>query len=172
MDMNYGGFWRRLTATLVDLALIGLVTSLLLVPVLAWLGIREERSPSETRSAFFTFLLAAYSLTTLVVLILTWLYYALMESSRHGATLGKKIMGLYVTTLAGDPVSFGTASARFFAKIISSALLGAGFIIQPFTPLKQALHDIMARTLVLRQKSNAMASSAAPLERPGALHSL
>lgn len=149
--MNFGGFWRRAIATMIDALLIVLASTLLLVPLLTVLGLREELPPNQTRSAFFSFLLAAYSMTTLAIVIMTWLYYAIMESGRRKATVGKLLMNLRVATMNGDPLTFATASARFFGKIISAALLGAGFIMQPFTPRKQALHDIIAGTVVLRR---------------------
>ena len=48
-------------------------------------------------------------------------------------------------------MSFGRATGRHFAKYISALLLGIGFIIAAFTAKKQALHDLIAETLVLRR---------------------
>lgn len=80
-----------------------------------------------------------------------WIYYALMESSGWQATLGKKVLGLKVTDLAGNRISFARASGRFFGKILSGMLLLVGFMMAGFTERKQALHDILAGCLVLRQ---------------------
>jgi uncharacterized RDD family membrane protein YckC len=74
-----------------------------------------------------------------------------MESSTWQATLGKKILGLKVTDLAGNRISFARASGRFFGKILSGMILGIGFLMAGFTARKQALHDILAGCLVLRQ---------------------
>jgi uncharacterized RDD family membrane protein YckC len=57
-------------------------------------------------------------------------------------------LGLVVTDLDGQRISFGKASGRHFGKIISSLILCIGFIMAGFTERKQALHDIMAGTLV------------------------
>jgi len=83
--------------------------------------------------------------------MLSWIYYASLESSAWQATLGKKILGLKVTDLAGNRISFGRASGRFFGKILSGMILGIGFLMAGFTERKQALHDILAGCLVLRQ---------------------
>jgi uncharacterized RDD family membrane protein YckC len=83
--------------------------------------------------------------------MLSWIYYASMESSSWQATLGKKILGLKVTDLAGNRISFARASGRFFGKILSGMILGIGFLMAGFTQRKQALHDILAGCLVLRQ---------------------
>jgi uncharacterized RDD family membrane protein YckC len=84
-------------------------------------------------------------------MVLNWLYYALLESSTWQATLGKKALGLEVTDVEGRRISFGRASGRFFAKIISTLILFIGFIMAGFTEKKQALHDIIAGTLVIRK---------------------
>ena len=83
--------------------------------------------------------------------ILHWLYFALMESSTWQATLGKKALGLEVTDLEGKRIGFGRASGRFFGKILSALILWIGFIMAGFTERKQALHDMLAGTLVIRK---------------------
>lgn len=55
-------------------------------------------------------------------LIVIWLYFAIMESSKHQATIGKMVMNLKVTNLKGRRISFKTASLRFFTKILSFSL--------------------------------------------------
>jgi uncharacterized RDD family membrane protein YckC len=81
-----------------------------------------------------------------------WLYFAYLESGEKQATWGKQILGLYVTDLAGNRISFGRASGRFFAKIITGLIpLFLGFIMAGFTERKQALHDMIASCLVLRR---------------------
>jgi uncharacterized RDD family membrane protein YckC len=83
--------------------------------------------------------------------VLNWLYFSLLESSSWQATLGKKALGLEVTDLAGRRISFGRATGRFFAKYISAIILMIGFLMAAFTEKKQALHDILAGTLVIRK---------------------
>jgi len=75
-----------------------------------------------------------------------------MESSVWQATLGKKTLGLRVTDLQGNRISFGRASGRFFGRIISGLTLFIGYIMAGFTEKKQALHDIIASCLVIRQE--------------------
>ena len=85
------------------------------------------------------------------VFLLWWAYFAGMESSPLRATLGKAAVGLYVSRENGDRISFGQANGRFFGKIISSLILYIGFMMAGWTSRKQALHDKMAGTLVLRK---------------------
>src|SRR5262249_57678418 len=80
----------------------------------------------------------------------TWLYYAYCESSDWQATPGKKVLNLIVTDLNGNRVSFGRASGRFFAKMISGMIpLGIGYIMAGLTEKKQGLHDMITRSRVL-----------------------
>ena len=62
-----------------------------------------------------------------------WLYFALMESSERGATVGKMALGLRVVTSNGQRLSFMNATGRYFAKIISAIILGIGFLMIAFT---------------------------------------
>jgi len=79
-----------------------------------------------------------------------WIYEAAMESSSKQATLGKMALGLKVTDEQGRRISFGRATARYFSKIISGMILLIGYIMAGFTARKQALHDMIAGTLVTR----------------------
>ena len=81
------------------------------------------------------------------------LYFSFCESSAWQATLGKKALGLAVTDLQGRRISFAHALGRNLAKIISSMTLLIGYIIAGFTAKKQALHDLIAGTLVIKQVS-------------------
>ena len=80
-----------------------------------------------------------------------WLYFALQESSERQATLGKRALNIYVTDMQGLRISFGHATGRHFAKIISGFILCIGYMMAGFTQNKQALHDIIAGTLVKRR---------------------
>jgi uncharacterized RDD family membrane protein YckC len=59
-------------------------------------------------------------------------------------------LGLKVIDLYGNRISFARATGRHFAKYISGVILGIGYIMAGFTERKQALHDMIAGTLVIR----------------------
>ena len=85
-------------------------------------------------------------------MLLQWLYFAGLESSERQATVGKSVMSLRVTNLEGQRLSFGHATGRFFAKIVSGMIpFAIGYIMAAFTAKKQALHDLIAGTLVLKK---------------------
>ncbi len=65
--------------------------------------------------------------------------------------LGKQALGLAVTDLNGNQLTFGAASKRHFGKFISGFLF-IGFIMAGFTSKRQGLHDMMAGALVLEKR--------------------
>jgi uncharacterized RDD family membrane protein YckC len=154
--VEYAGFWLRFLALLIDNVVLGLGFVLVLIPLIFLTGLHEllgQFHPDEELNDAgifalmgFVFLLATASL------VLTWLYHALMESSEWQATLGKKVLGLVVTDMAGQRVSFARSTGRHFGKIITNMVpLFIGYIMAGFTEKKQALHDMLAGCLVLRR---------------------
>jgi uncharacterized RDD family membrane protein YckC len=85
------------------------------------------------------------------IVLVAWLYLTLTESSRLQGTFGKRVAGLIVTDLHGQPISLGRAAGRSAAKALSFGTLYIGFLLALITPRKQALHDLLAGTLVLRK---------------------
>jgi len=99
-------------------------------------------------AGFVTF----FCLLILILLGGLWLYYALLESSAWQGTVGKKALGLIVTDLDGRPITFARATGRFFSRLITGLVpLMIGYILAGITAKKQALHDMIAGTLVLRK---------------------
>ena len=78
------------------------------------------------------------------------IYYTLFEASPWQATPGKRMLRLYVTDLNGKRMSYGRALLRNLARQLSGFLF-IGFMIAGFTEKKQALHDLLAGSLVLRR---------------------
>lgn len=143
---RYGGFWIRFVAVIIDAIVVGLVTgpvSLIMGVVLGLAG-HAVSMPNEGAQ------LASFMVTGAFGALVHWIYEAALESSKHQATLGKMALGLKVTDLEGRRISFGRATGRHFAKWISWLTITIGFIIAGFTERKQALHDMIAGTLVKR----------------------
>jgi uncharacterized RDD family membrane protein YckC len=144
---QYAPIWRRGVAATIDIVTIvtvvlpGVIAFFWLVEVLTgWIGME----PDDGR-------FLAGMAAVLLWLIADWLYHAMMHSSPRQGTYGKYFMGLKVTGLAGEPIGFGQATGRHFAKFLSTFPLMVGFFIAPFTRRKQALHDMVAGTLVVRR---------------------
>jgi len=150
---TYAGFWLRFVAFIIDAIIIAVATLPVRIALGAMFGIRMGvfRSRMDSPEVVVGSLLPLFFLSVTINIVVNWLYFAFCESSSWQATLGKKALGLEVTDMEGHRISFGRASGRFFGKIISGATLLIGYIIAGFTEKKQALHDLLAGTLVIKQ---------------------
>ena len=156
----YAGFWRRFAAMLIDYLILGALHMIVIVPVLGMLGIGAvasgidaEGMSEDDQAMLFMAILIGAAILYVVLAIIGWLYYALMESSSRQATVGKIALGLRVTDLNGERITFLRATGRYFGKIISGMILYIGFIMAAFTEKRQALHDLMAECLVVSNPS-------------------
>lgn len=120
----YAGFWRRVAAYLID-------SLILLIPC---------------------FIVGLVPILGLFLQFGIWATYkAIFEAGERQATPGKRAMGIKVTTLDGERISKGQAVGRYFGSLVSGLILGIGFIMAGFTARRQALHDMMASTLVVNE---------------------
>jgi uncharacterized RDD family membrane protein YckC len=136
---EYAGFWRRAGAYLIDGILISLAASSI-VFILQLFNMLDSLTKKEVDGveSIFQFVIA-------------FVYAAKMESSSLQGTYGKYMLKMKVTGLDGERITFGRASIRHFAKMLSTILLLIGFIMVAFTKKKQGLHDKIADTLVVRK---------------------
>jgi uncharacterized RDD family membrane protein YckC len=139
LNKEYAGFWLRFAASIIDGILVGVVFWVVFIII----GIDFQYDFENPSGWFAILMLASY--------IVPWLYFALMEASTKQATLGKMALGIKVTDEAGNRVSFGRATGRYFGKIVSGIILYIGYIMIAFTKKKQGLHDILAGTLVVKK---------------------
>lgn len=128
-QFEYAGFWLRVGAAIID----WIILSAFQYVVQAFLSVGTQELSG-------------------IMFFVHWLYFAIQESSERQATIGKMALGIVVTNLHGERISFANATGRYFAKILSAIILFIGFIMVAFTERKQGLHDILARTLVLSKK--------------------
>lgn len=156
--VDYAGFWRRALAYLIDTLLLSAVQSVLIFGVLVLspqnfsFALPADRQASSLTIAWDIVAIVEQVWNVLLVAwAITWAYYAILESSPARATIGKIALGLYVGDVHGDPITFVRASLRFWLKGLSTFLLMTGWLMAAFTPRKQALHDLLAGTLVLRK---------------------
>ncbi|WP_422122953.1 RDD family protein [Planococcus sp. X10-3] len=133
------GFWVRFWAYLIDLLVISAVTSILLKPVFALLGIDTGNVPW-------------YAPFAILSAILFYAYFVLMTKFL-GQTLGKMIFAIRVVSLHHDTLDWGTLLFReWIGRFISATVLPLYFIVG-FTPLKQGVHDYFADTTVVHEQS-------------------
>jgi uncharacterized RDD family membrane protein YckC len=152
----YGSFSRRALARFIDLCVvlaacgsIYLVNQALGFPV-RYTSLFNWQWP-ESATMFMSYDFGGVFIVFMSIkLFFAYPYFALMESSRRQGTLGKLALGIKVTDLNGERISFGRATGRYFLKGMSAFLLMLGYLIC-FSDQRQTFHDYAARTLVLRK---------------------
>ena len=140
-QVSYAGFWRRFWALLIDV----IVTYFPIATVRVLLGLPASGSFDPLQPAAWW--------AALFEMGIDWLYAAFLISSPWRATLGQAVMDLHVTDLNGDRITFGRASARYFAQVLNLITLGFGVLMQVFTARRQALHDLVSGTVVVRSRA-------------------
>jgi uncharacterized RDD family membrane protein YckC len=137
--MAYAGFWLRVVAAIIDGVIVEIVV--LAVSFGIGYGMGSWGAGGDTAGV----------VGVLLGLVIGIVYWCGMESSARQATLGKMAVGIKVTDLNGNRISFGRALGRYFAKIISAIILLIGFLMVAWTEKKQGLHDKIAGTLVVKK---------------------
>ncbi len=120
----YAGIWKRLFAFLIDAAVF---------VILFW---------ALTQMAGLT-------TASVAMVVIIWLYYALLESSPMQASLGKIIMGLKVVDRRGRRLSFWQATERILSKLVTNITFYFGFFVAAFDRKKQTLHDRISHSTVI-----------------------
>lgn len=157
-NMAYAGFGARLVAYIIDGIVIGCIYTVITL-ILGVVGVglgaaaasNVETMSEQELAAMGGLFAGAFLVMMLVVTAVTWLYFSIMESSASQGTLGKMAMGIKVTDLDGQRISFGKAFLRQIGKYISGAIMMIGYLMAAFTEKKQALHDMIASTLVVKK---------------------
>lgn len=126
----YAGFWRRAAAAFLD-------SIILIIPAVII-------NIAFVENAMIAFLLN---------LAVGAAYYATFHSSAKQATPGKMAFGIKVTTLDGERIGMGRGVGRYLATWLSTMILFIGFVMAGFTQKRQALHDMIAGTLVVNKKA-------------------
>jgi uncharacterized RDD family membrane protein YckC len=144
--VEYAGFWIRFVAWIIDaivLAVPNWIISAFLMGGTA-LATDVEANPFA--------MMAAMSGSMAITSLLNLLYKSVMESSSWQATIGKRALNLKVTDEQGHRISFGRSLGRTLATFLSSFILLIGYIMAAFSSRKQALHDKIASTLVVKTR--------------------
>lgn len=159
---DYAGFWLRFVAITIDSFILGVPMGLAMINTTLYntikgisiLGFKEKY---VDQTALFPNLLAIhppnyfkyFMIINLLFFIISILYFGLLTSSKIQGTLGKRLLGIKVVGGEGSRISFSRAIARHFAMMISFFMF-IGFIMAALTEKKQALHDYMATTFVVK----------------------
>lgn len=137
-QVEYASFLHRVGASLIDTIALILITTV----VSFVFGIFSYFLFGPEASDVVGFFLG---------LVVGWMFYALFESSELMATPGKLAVGIQVQDENFQRLTFGRATGRHFAKFLSSIPLGLGYLFPLWTERRQTLHDIIAKTVVVKK---------------------
>lgn len=161
--VRYAGFWVRVAAAVVDGVALWIVWSLVLMVLPADpVGPVPEDPDFEALIDYLDSLASPRQM--IVYAAIVWAYFTFQESSSAQATLGKRMLGIRVSTASGARLSLVTASLRTWPIWLPSvaALAGTGFstlvglialvscIAVAFSLRKQGLHDKMVGAILTR----------------------
>ena len=154
-DRQYGGFWRRLVAFLIDKVILYFVSLILLLIGLLALGLKGDMlgrvlaSPADLTNG-----MGVFALLYLTASLLAGMTYFTWFHGIVGRTPGKMLLGLRVIQASGDPITPGIAFLRWVGYLISGPLFCLGFLWVAFDGRKQGWHDKIAATLVIRWRGD------------------
>lgn len=123
--MQYAGFWKRFGAYIIDAIIIGAANGVI------------------------TTVVSNSIVTAITGIVISAGYFIYLESSEKQATVGKMVLGMKVVDMDGNRIAPEKAAIRYLGKILSAVILLIGYFMAGFTEKKQALHDILAKTLVV-----------------------
>jgi uncharacterized RDD family membrane protein YckC len=136
---RFGGFWLRVGAYFIDVVVLMLPN--LLISYL-------YRSVTATADEIEQ--LAVEVMNFGISVVVYWVYFAVCHSSVWQASLGKKAVGLKVVDESGGRISFGRATGRYYAEFLSMLIFFIGYMMIGWSKKKQGLHDLIAKTYVIK----------------------
>jgi uncharacterized RDD family membrane protein YckC len=135
----YASFDQRATAAVLDWFFVS--TACVIPAFVASLFVKDQ----------FVGLGIAVSML-IVIPIVNLIYHIVMEASAKQATYGKRTLKIKVCDMEGKPLTTAHATGRNFAKVFSVLTLFVGYLYAFFNKQQQCLHDIVAGTLVIKDR--------------------
>ncbi|WP_184545114.1 RDD family protein [Mucilaginibacter sp. FT3.2] len=136
----FGSFDQRLLASFLDWFIVfGVFVLIIFVVVVVFIQDKETR------------IIASFGLLGCVPFAKI-VYHIVMESSAKQATYGKQMLKIKVVDMHGERITFGKATARNLCKIFSVMTFFIGYLLAFFNKQQQCLHDMMAGTVVIKER--------------------
>jgi|TARA_B110000046_G_scaffold44845_1_gene49844 uncharacterized RDD family membrane protein YckC len=156
---HYASFGSRLLAYILDAFVLQLLQIIIIIPFLLSLDFDFVDVPFDWEAydrydeAFFTDLGLWIDQARPLIFagfITQTLYFSLLESSHLQASLGKLALGIKVVDQHGARLDFLYCLVRNLSKFLSSLIFMLGYLMAAVTKNKQALHDLIAGSYVVR----------------------
>lgn len=144
-DVRKGGFWIRLGAFVIDNIVLYILAFILSIVGIIALGLGSSGLEEFGEEDMYRLILPLYVFNT----ILTIAYYTYFHGST-GQTPGKMVCGLKVIRVNGEPLGYVKAFLRWLGYMVSGFLFCLGFLWAGWDKNKQAWHDKIVGTYVIR----------------------
>jgi uncharacterized RDD family membrane protein YckC len=139
-SIEYAGWWQRVGGALLDSLLVGLL--LLPFSIVYNLLVVSSDDPLVILIALFANIISG---------ILVTHFYIVVPTHKTGTTYGRRIAGVrYLDAESMKNLSIGQVWGRELSRILSYLILGIGYLMPLWTSKKQALHDMIAGTIVVK----------------------
>lgn len=145
---GYASFGMRLAAHVIDQLVLLLPGVLVAYGTYLFLAENRETFDLQVKDDFTEWT----NLMQVAFLPFQLVYYAAMESSPWQATVGKRVLGLMVQHQDGARITLARALVRILVK---SFTLFFGALLVLLLPKRQALHDLIASTVIVYGRSDA-----------------
>ncbi|TDG35430.1 RDD family protein [Pedobacter changchengzhani] len=135
----FAGFDLRLLASVIDHFIIFTTVAVITLSSFIFIDAQTQR-------------LIVFLLPLPFIGIIKLIYGSIAESSIKQATLGKRLVGIKVSDLIGNRISFKKSLARNFTKILSFLPFCFGYFYSFLNSKKQCWHDMITNTLVIKDR--------------------
>ena len=142
-EIKYGGFWIRFIALMLD----GIVVNAVMSLVYMLFG-RHYSFPFN--SDFNSLAVFSSSPESYISMLTQWGYNILMLRY-YGATLGKMALQIRVVGKEHELDWITIILRETVGKMVSGIILGIGYLMIAWDPKKQALHDKISGTYVIKE---------------------
>jgi uncharacterized RDD family membrane protein YckC len=144
---NLASFWWRLAAYVIDYIILSILLQFIFT-VLASYGIDFNL---KSYNDLFKISLGNLLLLQLISSLTLIIYNSLCEASPMQGSVGKRIFRMVVVDANGDGLTYLNALGRSAGKALSIFLLYIGFISIFWSEYRQAWHDQLAKTYVVKR---------------------
>ncbi|SFH20956.1 RDD family protein [Pedobacter insulae] len=135
----FASFDQRLLASVVDYFFITLAYVIFMLLIFIVVEHKTQR------------ILVGVTLLPLIPIV-KFVYSSFAEASAKQATIGKRLLDIKVTDMQGSRIELGVSLGRNLAKVLSVLPLFFGYLYSFLNKKQQCWHDIIANTLVVKQR--------------------
>ena len=161
LPTRYASLLKRFAACIVDLIIVMLIVGLLegalkmmwyplelMGDLTRWIGLRDMFDTMVFHLPGFLRGVPS-DMPPYIMVGICVLYHAIFEAGPRQATPGKMLFGIFVTDQQGRRISWRAGLGRGIGRLLSALICFIGYLAALVSQRNQALHDMMASTLVL-----------------------